>query len=569
MSRANCASLNHPPTQVSWFLVPTVALARQQQATIAADLPVSVGLISGVNEPDQWRDRELWRRVLSTHHIIVSTPDVLLNALRHGYVHLGTNIGLLVFDEAHHASGKHPYNRLMREFYDALPRRVPGDMDKNMRPMILGLTASPIFGGNAEKASRQVKQTLPLFCFGGSCWVCSIWDRQLGLNLDSIICAPLLFRAELEGFVHRPDFKHVIYAEPEYLLEGTPPSRSLQSLKSVVASLNIEEDPSVLNLRAELRQHEPGPKRNRVDQRLSEAIDKHDSYTDKGLRDFERAADEICSDLGEWAADWYIHQVCKCAVDAGRTPEFVFTRNENEKEYLLGHLSRIEITPVPDDDPEDIIQRSSDKVEKLVDTLLKEKASFEENKKKASFEENEEKMNYRGIVFVTRRDAVLALTEILARHPRTAQVFTVGSLLGESDNSQRRSFLDITRRLPRQPPNETHDDFRAGDLNLIVATAVAEEGLDIQACCNVVRWDAPPNMVSWAQSRGRARQENSSFVLMFSDSSTFEPIVRKWEELEKEMTRLYHTRSEYQMPLVEDEDGDEDGSLQFRVDASG
>ena len=170
VSRANYASLNHPLTQVSWFLAPTVALARQQHAAIAAHLPVSVGLISGANEPDQWRDRELWCRVLTTHRVVVTTPDVLLNALRHGYVHLGNDVGLLVFDEAHHAAGKHAYNRLMREFYDALPPRVPGDVEKTMRPVILGLTASPIFGGNAEKAFRQVKLSLPLFVFGGSCY---------------------------------------------------------------------------------------------------------------------------------------------------------------------------------------------------------------------------------------------------------------------------------------------------------------------------------------------------------------------------------------------------------------
>jgi endoribonuclease Dicer len=178
-------------------------------------------------------------------------------------------------------------------------------------------------------------------------------------------------------------------------------------------------------------------------------------------------------------------------------------------------------------------------------------------------------MNYRGIVFATRRDTVLALTEILARHPRTAQAFTVGSLLGESGNSRRRSFLDITRRLLRQPSNKTLKDFDIGYLNLIIATAVAEEGLDIQACCNVVRWDRPPNMVSWAQSRGRARQEHSSFVLMFPDSLAFEPIVREWKEQEKEMTNLYNMRSENQMPLVEDKDANEDGSVQFTVDATG
>jgi ERCC4-related helicase len=104
---------------------------------------------------------------------------------------------------------------------------------------------------------------------------------------------------------------------------------------------------------------------------------------------------------------------------------------------------------------------------------------------------------------------------------------------------------------------------------LIVATAVAEEGLDIKACCNVVRWDMPQNMVSWMQSRGRARQERSSFVLMLSDSLEFEPTVRKWKEQENEMTRLYITRQKYQAPLVDDEDDDEDGSLRFTVPSTG
>jgi endoribonuclease Dicer len=136
--------------------VPTVALAKQQQRVIEEGVPVTVGLISGAEEPEQWKDRNLWRRVLGDYRIIVSTPDVLLNALRHGYVHLGRNIGFLVFDEAHHAADRHAYNLIMREFYAALPPRGAPDSaaDIDVRPMILGLTASPIFGGNAEKSLR-------------------------------------------------------------------------------------------------------------------------------------------------------------------------------------------------------------------------------------------------------------------------------------------------------------------------------------------------------------------------------------------------------------------------------
>ena len=125
---------------------------------ISSALPVNVAMISGANEPDQWKDIKLWKRVLNDHRIVVTTHDVLLNALRHGYIKLGRDINLLVFDEAHHAADKHPYNLIMQEFYRPLPERpaskerltVPSTAE--VRPMVLGLTASPIFGGDVEKA---------------------------------------------------------------------------------------------------------------------------------------------------------------------------------------------------------------------------------------------------------------------------------------------------------------------------------------------------------------------------------------------------------------------------------
>lgn len=107
-------------------------------------------MISGALEPDQWKDPNLWSRTLATHRIVVSTHDVLLNALRHGYIHLGRDISLVVFDEAHHAADKHPYNRIMQEFYFELPKVDDGQ--GNVRPRILGLTASPVFGGDIERA---------------------------------------------------------------------------------------------------------------------------------------------------------------------------------------------------------------------------------------------------------------------------------------------------------------------------------------------------------------------------------------------------------------------------------
>jgi endoribonuclease Dicer len=128
-----------------------VTLCEQQHRVIFKAIPVPVGLISGLLQPDKWKSAHLWREVLNTHRIIVSTPQVLLDALRHGYVNLGADVGCLVFDEAHHAIDKHPYNLIMQEFYFPLPPRGTPAVS-NCRPAVLGLTASPIFGGNVDRA---------------------------------------------------------------------------------------------------------------------------------------------------------------------------------------------------------------------------------------------------------------------------------------------------------------------------------------------------------------------------------------------------------------------------------
>jgi len=55
-------------------------------------------------------------------------------------------------------------------------------------------------------------------------------------------------------------------------------------------------------------------------------------------------------------------------------------------------------------------------------------------------------------------------------------------------------------------------------VNLLVATSVGEEGLDIQTCCLVVRFDLPETVNSFIQSRGRARMSKSKYVFLLERS---------------------------------------------------
>ena len=383
--------------------------------------------------------------------------------------------------------------------------------------------------------------------------------RTIESNLDSIIRSPLRHRSELALFVHRPVFRHIIYSQPEF-----PFSTNLASLMSVISTLDIQQDPHVINLRAQLKEREAtqgSADYLRMDQELSKVLLKGNSFSQKGLNDFLRAAQNICSDVGPWATDWFIckvmDQICQAANPYNN---IMLTWENEEKKYLLSILNRIVVTPVSfeEEDVDDI----SEKTNALIKCLLMEKVEVESNDD-----------SYSVIIFVQRRNTAIALAELLKRHPLTKDVFRVGTLFGSSDSASRRSMMDISRTLIKESQENTLADFKIGEKNVIVSTSVGEEGLDVQACCSVIRWDPPPNMASWAQSRGRARKKRSTFTIMFEEGTQQKEYVGKWENLERKMVALY-TDPSRDLPLIHDSDEgqdmrDDDNDMELRIASTG
>ncbi|CAN1236287.1 Endoribonuclease Dicer homolog 2 [Linum grandiflorum] len=129
--------LRKPSPFVAVFLVPQVVLVRQQAAVVQTHTDLKVGMYWGEMGVDFW-DGVIWKQETEKHEVLVMTPQILLNSLRHGFLKLEF-IKVLIFDECHHTSGNHPYACIMKEFYHPMMTANTCDV-----PRIFGMTASLI-----------------------------------------------------------------------------------------------------------------------------------------------------------------------------------------------------------------------------------------------------------------------------------------------------------------------------------------------------------------------------------------------------------------------------------------
>lgn len=99
----------------------------------------------------------------------------------------------------------------------------------------------------------------------------------------------------------------------------------------------------------------------------------------------------------------------------------------------------------------------------------------------------------RAIVFVATIDAAHCMQEALK--PLRSEV-----LVGQTEQTKSTQKSVVA-------------DFHAGVFNVLVATSVAEEGLDIRQCNLVIRTEKPQSIISNIQARGRARQKDAQYVI--------------------------------------------------------
>ncbi|RWR74360.1 endoribonuclease Dicer 2 isoform X1 [Cinnamomum micranthum f. kanehirae] len=459
--RAYAHLLRKPSDFIAVFLVPTVVLVQQQAEVVEMHTDLKVGKYWGQMGVDFWT-RETWNNELKKYEVFVMTPQILLDNLRHCFFKL-EKIKLLIFDECHHASGKHPYACIMKEFYH---RQLLAN--STQLPRIFGMTASLVKGSvsremygnsilkletilNSKVYTVQNESVLAEFIAFSTPKV-KIY-RNMDIPYDLFLC----LADHLEGLKN----KHLQALQELQLSDGEKLSAEKKIVKLFATYIFCLQELGVwLAMKASesLLSVETS---NFFWAQMSEGLGdwtglgERTGFSDRTVRNFSQDVFKVLSQC--IPSEWCIGNDPRADIDAG---------------FLTA------------------------KVDCLIQSLMDYRMM----------------KDLRCIIFVERVISAIVLDSLLS------QVSKLSCWKSKYMAGNRSGLHSQTRR------DQMHivDSFREGKVNIIVATAILEEGLDVQSCNLVVRFDPSVTLCSFIQSRGRARMQGSDYLLLVrsGDKST-------------------------------------------------
>ena len=149
---------------------------------------------------------------------------------------------------------------------------------------------------------------------------------------------------------------------------------------------------------------------------------------------------------------------------------------------------------------------------------------------------------WKGIIFCNIRLKVISLSLLLCSLKGSTQhVNNISEILNCNECHPIRPHFIIGSNCENTQITSLND-FKNGKYNLLLATNVIEEGLDVGTCQLVINFDCPNNVKSMIQRRGRARASFSKMVVLVPIGPDGEVIIRDlstFHSQESEM-KLHH-----------------------------
>jgi Fanconi anemia group M protein len=476
------------------IMAPTRPLINQHYDTFAvflsvpeSEFTVLTGKISPGDRPKEFRN----------NRILFFTPQTLRNDLASERYSL-KEVCLMIFDEAHHASGDYPYTYLA-DLYTV----------QNPDGSILGLTASP--GANKERIAElcenlhidsenihiRVRKDEDV-----KDYIKSMDIYKIGVNLSSLM----------------EDAKKVIHIVLEERLQFLARLGFLQVKATKLHEKVIRKD--LLELNRELVS------------RINSGGDKTGFY--KGLS--VNAQGLILYHMLELVEQQGLDVLLLFLEKLKRE---IKRKNCSKAKRILASDSRvrkmyIELRKREEFNPQKLVHP---KFQVLKNILLDE---FHTNP------------NSRVLVFVKLRASVRNIVE---KFKSINQIKAV-RFVGQASKSERDKGLSQKEQL------EILDKFRRGTYNVLVSTNVAEEGLDIAECDLVIFYDVVASEIRLIQRKGRtARHREGKVIILYCRNTNDEVYLRialnrlrrMQKNLKKPHPHQFKDLSNYQFKEVKEE----------------
>uniref|UniRef100_A0A8C9WJP4 RNA helicase n=1 Tax=Scleropages formosus TaxID=113540 RepID=A0A8C9WJP4_SCLFO len=449
--------------------------------------------------------------VVRKNDIIICTAQILENSLARAKSGEDEGVclsefSLVVIDECHHTQKGGVYNHIMFRYLKQKhknARRIKEQNDPIPIPQILGLTASPGVGGanNQKKAEEHILK----------------------------ICANLDAFGIMTGCLgeHKKDpYKKIASAEERKEDPFGDVIKRIMNAIHVHAGLDPLCNPGTQNYEQWVVQKE---------QNAAKEENQKVRVCAQHLRQYNEALHQSntirMSDAFRFLKKYYNEEKRKKAA-----PE------EEEEEEAIGvtETERFLFQLFKDNKAE--LQRLAEHPEyenKTLSTL-----------RSVILQEFTGRDEARGIIFTRTRLSAIALSQWIQENKKFEEAGVRGShLIGAGDQS-------VVKPMTSNEQKEVLRKFRTGEINLLIATTVAEEGLDIKECNIVIRYGLVTNEIAMIQARGRGRAEDSSYTLVELEGSGVAERESVNEYREKMMSKAIQKvqnleRAEYEKKIKE------------------
>ncbi|XP_011802477.1 PREDICTED: interferon-induced helicase C domain-containing protein 1 [Colobus angolensis palliatus] len=436
--------------------------------------------------------------VVKSCDIIISTAQILENSLLN--LENGEDAGvqlsdfsLIIIDECHHTNKEAVYNNIMRHY---LMQKLKNNRLKKENkpviplPQILGLTASPGVGGatkqakaeehilklcanldaftiktvkeNLDQLKNQIQEPCKKFAIADDTREDPFKEKLLEIMTRIQTYCQM---SPMSDFGTQPYEQWAIQMEKKAAKEGNRKDRvCAEHLRKYNEALQINDTIRMIDAY------------NHLETFYNEEKDKKFAVTED---DSDEGGDDEYCDGDEDEDD------LRKPLKLDETDRFLMTLFfENNK--MLKKLA---------ENPE----YENEKLTKLRNTIMEQYTRTEESA--------------RGIIFTKTRQSAYALSQWITENEKFAEVgVKAHHLIGAGHSSE---FKPMTQNEQK----EVISKFRTGKINLLIATTVAEEGLDIKECNIVIRYGLVTNEIAMVQARGRARADESTYVLVAHSGS--------------------------------------------------